>query len=150
MCVCLCLCVSRLATRWLLSSVWTLRWSYSLNRRSGSQTVPWALDRRVTPPTHRVKACSHKITTTLGNLQIKRKKKTQTNKTALLSSWDLTLFYWSKRNPCGKDFSVDLAQMLPIISWLTGIKMKGKWEVSMKCHFDHFDVYSQNKIIMRA
>lgn len=68
------LCVSRLATRWLLSSVWTLRWSYSLNGRSGSQMAPWALDRRVTPPTHRVKACSHKIPTALGNLQIKRKK----------------------------------------------------------------------------
>ncbi len=55
-CVFVCLlCVSRLATPWLLSSVWIHRWSYSPNGRSGSQTAPWALDRRVTLRSHRVR-----------------------------------------------------------------------------------------------
>lgn len=53
-CVCL-LHVSRLATQWLQSLVWTHRWSYSLNGCSGSLMAPWALDRRVTLHSPRVR-----------------------------------------------------------------------------------------------
>lgn len=50
-----CWFVSRSAILWLLSSVWTQRWFYSPNGHCGSQTAPWALDRRATRRSHRVR-----------------------------------------------------------------------------------------------
>lgn len=48
-------CVPRSATPWLLSLVWTRRWSYCLSGRSGSPMAPWALARKVTPRSRRVR-----------------------------------------------------------------------------------------------
>lgn len=48
-------CDSRLATPWLLSLAWIHRWSYCPNGCCGSLMARWALGKRVTQHSHRVR-----------------------------------------------------------------------------------------------
>lgn len=48
-------CDSRLATLWLLSLASIHRWSYCPSGCCGSPMAPWALGKRVTQPSHKVR-----------------------------------------------------------------------------------------------
>lgn len=64
---------SRLATPWLLSLAWIHRWSYCPNGCCGSLMARWALGKRVTQHSHRVREI-YNINNTQKKQQSKRKE----------------------------------------------------------------------------